>query len=470
MKLLFGLFLSVISFISCVASASSIIIGEQFTLHSNILNEDRTILVSVPVGYDDANTNYPVLYLLDGELNIRHVVGSAELLTRTGHIPPIIIVGIKSVDRIRDMTISHVASQSEHSGGGDKLLKFISDELIPHIDSNYRTHPFRILEGHSFGGLLSGYSLIEKTALFNAHIIISPAFWWDGELIFRKAESFLAKAIALNRSIYFGIGTEDGYGMRQELKRFVELLEKHPSKNLRIAYREFEDEGHMSAPYLVNYHGLKHVFADIVYSKEKWPQFTSEDFLQHENKIANDYGKAIKQTGESYVNLAVYLTEQKNFAGAITVLKRNSEQYPNYDVNFARLAEAYQRNNQPNQAIKAYQKAYKLASASNKGTGGAGKYLNSIKFIKNPIANAVLDTYVGRYESPQRTFIISRSGPRLQGELLGMSEFSLYPETKQLFYLTVAPVKLEFVTGKNNTVEKLIMHSKGKKLDVYKVN
>jgi len=44
-----------------------VVIGETVQLHSKILNESRSLLISKPAGYDGSADRYPVLYLLDGE-------------------------------------------------------------------------------------------------------------------------------------------------------------------------------------------------------------------------------------------------------------------------------------------------------------------------------------------------------------------------------------------------------------------
>ena len=88
-----------------------------------------------------------------------HVAGSVEVLSRTGQAPHMIIVGIQSLNRERDLTPSHVGDFKE-SGGGPRFLDFIAQELMPYIDRNYRTHPYRVLEGHSLGGALAAYTLL----------------------------------------------------------------------------------------------------------------------------------------------------------------------------------------------------------------------------------------------------------------------------------------------------------------------
>lgn len=122
----------------------SLVIGSKHIFDSKIMDEDRPIIISLPKGYKESDANYPVLYLTDGLQNIWHVIGTVEVLTRTGGIPPMIIVGIESTNRDRDFSPT-INENWPKSGGGPKYLNFIENELIPYIDTNYRTHPFRVL-------------------------------------------------------------------------------------------------------------------------------------------------------------------------------------------------------------------------------------------------------------------------------------------------------------------------------------
>jgi tetratricopeptide (TPR) repeat protein len=52
-----------------------LVIGEKITFHSKILDEDRQLWVYLPDGYEKSSTNYPVLYLLDGDQHFFYVAG-----------------------------------------------------------------------------------------------------------------------------------------------------------------------------------------------------------------------------------------------------------------------------------------------------------------------------------------------------------------------------------------------------------
>lgn len=356
-------------------------IATEFEFESKILGEKRLILVSVPEGYQSSKATYPVIFLLDGLQNLRHVVGTTEVLTRTGSMPATIIIAIKSENRMKDFTPSFVADM-RMSGGGKKFLEFLENELIPFIDSEYRTNDYRILEGHSLAGLFTAYTFMQAPDLFSAYAVMSPAFWWNKEELTAKLKLFLASNSDLDKTLFFGIGADDGYGMKQELKRFVIEIENSACNKIRWAHREFEGEGHMSAPLLINYYALKFIFNDIQLPKDILEKFNDSNFISHETGIVEKYGESARQTQEVYVKLGMNLMKQKNYKGAITVFQRNAQAYGanNYPQNYAWLAEAYEKNNDENNALRNYIKAYELSR--NSGYGEGEKYRSKVEELK----------------------------------------------------------------------------------------
>lgn len=338
-------------------------LGTQHIIKSDILNEERPIIISLPIVYDNSKANYPVLYVLDGLQNIKHVVGAVELLTESGLIPPIIVVGIESLDRNRDLTPSKAGKDLQgstgnsgipQSGGAPKFLEFLSEELILFVDDNYRTHPYRILEGHSFGGLFSVYTLMENPELFDAFIIQAPALWWNEEEMTEKAKNFFKSNRILNKTVYFGIGGGDGWGMQQELIRFVDVVKEHQPKNFRWLHEEVGDEGHMASRLLLNYNGLKFLFSDLELSDELISNFSDDSFLDAEQQLKIKYGNMARRPAEDYFNLVSVLVNKENDLEAITVLKRASEAYPMYIGLLTQLAKLYEKTNQKEKAIETY--------------------------------------------------------------------------------------------------------------------
>ncbi|MCJ8270904.1 MAG: alpha/beta hydrolase-fold protein, partial [Psychrosphaera sp.] len=145
------------------ANASTIAASSD-GLYSKILDEQRQIVIQLPQSYNNnQNLTYPVLYLLSGPTNLAHTAGTLDRLNLSNAAPEMIVVGIANTDRTRDLapTVNKDPKSGfiGSGGGGDKFLDFIESELIPYIDKNYRTKSFKILSGHSIGGLLVMHSL-----------------------------------------------------------------------------------------------------------------------------------------------------------------------------------------------------------------------------------------------------------------------------------------------------------------------
>ena len=46
---------------------NNMVIGEYKTMYSEVLSENRQLIISLPDEYEDTTQTYPVLYLIDGE-------------------------------------------------------------------------------------------------------------------------------------------------------------------------------------------------------------------------------------------------------------------------------------------------------------------------------------------------------------------------------------------------------------------
>jgi len=365
-------------------------LGTQYFLKSEVLQEDRPIIISLPLGYNVNEANYPVLYLIDGLDNIKHQVGTVELLTQSGILPPMIIVAIESLNRTRDLTPSNAGQNVfggtgnagiPQSGGAPKFLQFIESELIPFVESKFRTHPYRILEGHSLGGLFSAYVLMNKPELFEAFIVQSPALWWNKEEMTKEAKEFFKSKTNLDKSVYFGIGGGDGWGMRQELIRYVEVIKENKPENFRWKHEEIGDEGHDDARILLNYYGLKFVFSDLKASEDLLKNYSDETFLKSEQELTDKYGKNARRPAGNYFDIITKLLDDENTFEAITVLKRASEAYPKYAMLLNKLAQLYEQTNQIDKAIEAYESGVKVSKKLK--LGNEEGYQKEIDRLKN---------------------------------------------------------------------------------------
>ena len=172
------------------AGGHEYIIGEQITFKSEVLNEDRSVIVFTPDTYNTNQASYPVLYLLDGGTHFHHASGIVQFLSAQGLIPEMIVVAVQNVDRTRDFSPTQVEDRPA-TGGAEKFMAYLENELILFINKNYRAVSYDILMGHFFGGEFATYALLNRPQVFDAYIAVSPYMMYDNSVMIEETKAKL---------------------------------------------------------------------------------------------------------------------------------------------------------------------------------------------------------------------------------------------------------------------------------------
>jgi len=364
-RLLFGI--AVLLMIASVALAQPATgTVKRFTLKSAVLGEDRVILVRTPAGYETNKVSYPVLYMTDGDAHMGHTASTIEFLTQNGRIPDLIVVGITNTDRTRDLTPvkstnKNAAGQLQFptSGGADNFLKFIETELIPKIEKEYRVQPYRILAGHSLGGLFAIHAMISKPGVFNSYIAVSPSLQWENGEALKRATDFLNKQKEFRATLFVSLGNEPG-AIGDSFESFRQALAKTNIKDFEWEAERMDDEDHGSVVLRSHYFGLRKVY-------DGWQGLRDpksgavigglKGADAHYAKLSEKFGYSIP-VPENLINQMGY---QFIFDGkpdeAIAVFKANVERYPASANVYDSLAEAYEREGKIDLAEPLYDKA-----------------------------------------------------------------------------------------------------------------
>lgn len=149
---------------------------EHGTIESARLGETREYWVSLPDAYREAGRRFPVVFMMDGELNFNSgCIGGVRLAAQMGEIPDFIIVGIRNTDREKDVFPDVVTYPDGTKAGGraDAYLDFVRDELIPKVEKTYRTDGYRVLYGTSNSGFTAVYALLRSPAIADAYVAAS---------------------------------------------------------------------------------------------------------------------------------------------------------------------------------------------------------------------------------------------------------------------------------------------------------
>jgi len=306
-----------------------------------------------------SESNYPVLYLLDGGAHLQHASGAADYLATRGHIPGIIVVAIHNIDRSRDFSPVHV-DNIPTSGGAEKFLGFLSKELLPYLDENYRTAGFNILLGHSFGGTFIGYTLLEKPKLFDAFLAVSPYLLFADNLVVNKSSEKL-KPFKQTKYFYMTVGNEEGYF--ESLEEYASIMKEKAGESVKFKYVKMPEEDHGTTPYLSVFSGLKFIFTGWQLPQELLLG-DLEGIDKHYKQISLRYGIEI-ETPEQIINALGYRKLQdEDFEKAIATFKVNVKRYPRSANVYDSLGEALESNGNSEEAAQNYQKAIDLGEKS----------------------------------------------------------------------------------------------------------
>jgi len=340
---------------------NKIVIGEKVIIQSKVLNEDRTMLIYLPDSYRLSNKTYPVLYLLDGGFHFHHTSGIVQFLSAQGIIPEMIVVALTNVDRNRDFSPTH-EDRIPTSGGAGKFLSFLTEELIPFIDHNYRTQDFDVLVGHSFGGTFATYALLEEPDVFEAYIAISPYLHYDNQYLIKQAETKIKSDYGKNVQFYMTLGDEPAY--IASLTKLESIIETKSPKNFDFTYIQMKDEDHGSVPHLSIYNGLQAIYSDWQIPRETFIEGLAS-IEKHYKKISKKYGTKLEISENTINILGYYYLNNNENDKAIKVFKENVKRFSASANVYDSLGEAYEKNNQVKKAAKNYQKAVEIAEKEN---------------------------------------------------------------------------------------------------------
>lgn len=209
-------------FFACAGIASGqtpdapapILAGESFAFPSTIYAGTREINVWTPPNYSSGADRYDVLYLLDGgrEQDFPHIAGLAQLASLGQTFGPLIVVGVKSDARQHEFTPpptdAHFRSEFPAAGGDTGFRAFLEREVIPFVESHYRTSARRALMGESLAGLFVVDTFLSQPTLFNDYVAVSPSLWWDNQAPSLSATRILGSRARPTARLYLTIANE----------------------------------------------------------------------------------------------------------------------------------------------------------------------------------------------------------------------------------------------------------------------
>jgi predicted alpha/beta superfamily hydrolase len=367
----------------------AIVLGEKHKITSSILGEERPFTVYLPESYNNNHTystrTYPILYLLAGNELLVKAITQEMSRNSVNKIPELIIVSVPVLNSRKyhnyfTPTNSHTLPDGRElpgflaeTGKGEDFMSFLGNELLPHIDSTYRTLPYRILNGHSLAGLFTLNASLAPTDLFQAYLAIDPSLWWDGEVLVERLEQNIKDGNFPEGNIYIALASRQGEGssrdnMDKPIINFSNQLKSTGTEDLHFRLQEFPEEHHGSVPMLALYNGFQHIFEGYEPAPDQFSQ-RPETILPHFKKVSKRLGidllppeSLLDQTGNWLIFDATTTaeTDQDKLQKGLEVLKINLETYPDSYHAHQALADAYMAMGNEEMARKYYERSLDL--------------------------------------------------------------------------------------------------------------
>ncbi len=464
------LFLAISSVIAQAQKDNKIVLGNIDSIQSSILNEKRKIWVHVPSnGTVDiyAKQKYPVVYLLDGDGHFSSVVGMIQQLsTVNGNsiCPEMIVVGIPNTNRTRDLTPTHVDADppymdsafSKTSGGGEQFIAFIEKELMPYIDAHYPTEPYKMLIGHSFGGLTVMNTFVHHSNLFNSYICIDPSMWWDKQKLLKEAKKVLTENKFDGKSLFLGIANtmdegmdvtkvrKDTSGDTKHIRSILELqsyFESNKQNSLKYQGKYYPDDSHGSVPLITEYDALHFIF-DYYPLKLNNKDFTdtttvlADKYEKHFANVTKQMGYKVKPSENMINGMGYQALSMKLYAKAERFFKFNIDNYPESFNVYDSYADYFIAKGDTIQAIDNLKKALSL-----KEFGETRQKLNELQGgAVYKVTADELQKYAGEFEINGVGIIIKTfvTDGKLHMTATGRPEAELYPLSLHQFKMKSA--------------------------------
>jgi predicted alpha/beta superfamily hydrolase len=304
-------------------TGTPLVTGRSYRLDSPVLGESRVIDVAVPAGYEaNLSQRYPVLYVLDGEVESAAAITITRFYASTGQLPPMIVVGVRNTDRTRDLTPAAVAGfrlppEARTAGGADRFLRFLANDLAPWVEGRYRAAPMRVLVGHSLGGLFALHALATRPQLFTGYLVMEPATWWNNGHE-RTAAGAALRQPATRQARVILVNTESlevdttGFGGDQPMVRYLRL----------------SGETHSSMALAGMMLGLRTMFAD--FQLPRWvPGTRPVTMLEHYDLLSRRLGFAVPIPGmvfEQVIRMSIHARQFEDAAQVLDRLEREQGQ------------------------------------------------------------------------------------------------------------------------------------------------
>ncbi|WP_297694482.1 alpha/beta hydrolase-fold protein, partial [uncultured Eudoraea sp.] len=321
------------------------------------LQERRNVSYYFPEDYTPEK-KYPLVVVLDAEYLFDQVVANAKFYSRFEGMPEVIVVGVEqSKDDLRWEDCAYEEDSGLPTDKGKQFYEFLGMEIIPYLDLNYNTAPFRMFIGYDITANFGNYYLFKDRSFFSAFISISPSL--APEMENRVPE----RLMAMQQQIFYHLISEGGDPMVKQLDQNLKTIDK---PTIHYSYDEYPEANEVS---VVTYglgkawEHMFEVFKPISPKEYKEKILTSEEpvfkYLEDKYAMIEELFGFQKQVSLNDI-MAIYAASRKkdDFEALKPLSDLCKKQYPETMMGFYFEGEYYEELGEGKKALRTFGKAF----------------------------------------------------------------------------------------------------------------
>ncbi len=325
------------------------------------LQERRPVRYYFPEDYTKEK-KYPLIVVLDGEYLFDQVVATSKFYSQFHGMPKSIIVGIDQNEK--SIRLDDCAWEEESglpSEKGKKFYEFLGTEIIPYLDLNYSTAPFKMIVGYDITANFQNYWLFKENSLFNAYINISPTLAPEME------NRVPARLAAIEKQIFYQLIVEkDKSKYTDRILAMDKAIKAIDKKSLHYFFDEYESADHTSiAAYGMGkaFDNIFGMFKPISPKEYKTQLLVSEGpvFAYLENKykgIEELFG--ISKSVDLNDVMAAYagIRKKEDFESLRPLAELCKREFAETMLGFYFEGEYYEQIGEPKKALRSFEKSF----------------------------------------------------------------------------------------------------------------
>jgi hypothetical protein len=312
----------------------------------------------------DEEKRYPVFIVFDGDYLFEIVSGNVDYMSFWGDIPEAIVVGINQIDsRYNDTSVVDNINFTPISSTAN-FFEFVSQELIPYINKNYRTTNFRVAVGHERTANFINFFLIKKVPIMNGYIAVSPKYT-------KKMKEYLAQyLISSSQNIYYYLSTsnEDFQSISENVLDFNQRLDSLNNENIHYKFQNLVIPSHYTLPAYTIPYSIEDMFSiykdinrieydSIILKLETSPVKYLEEKYE---KIKNHFGVIKEMSINDFIAVEQYIDEKEKFHFFKDLAKLATRKYKETILPSYYMGRFYEETGDTEKAMHIYRSAYNM--------------------------------------------------------------------------------------------------------------